>query len=222
MGTMDVWTRRRWWAWVGSSIALPLRSQGTFTDLLAEEPTDWEDLLPPVTLAGWVRVPVPPTDGIREPLQWRREGDELVCTGTGQHEWLRWDQELSDFIFHVEWCVPAGLEKYNGGVGVRLSRYCEIWHQAQTTPAGGYLFGDSFLEGSIQRVNLRKLMTGNRVKPAGQWNTYRILCQADRIVLWVNGAVVNHWAGCEVRRGYLGLEAEGSAMRFRNLRLKRL
>lgn len=191
---------------------------------LAAEPEGWEDLLPPPSLEGWVRVPIPPTDGIRAPLQWQVEGTELICTGQGQHEWLRWDQLLGDFILHVEWQVPASLGsgRYNGGIGVRLSRYGEIWHQAQTTPSGGFLFGDTFQNGRIERVNLRQQMSSNRVLPAGNWNVYEIRCQGSQIDLWVNGEVVSRWGNCQVRQGYIGLEAEGSPMRFRNLKLKRL
>jgi hypothetical protein len=38
----------------------------------------------------------------------------------------------------------------------------------------------------------------------------------------VNGTVVNEFHDCEVPSGYLGLEAEGYSIEFRNVQLKRL
>ena len=71
-------------------------------------------------------------------------------------------------------------------------------------------------------VNLRQKMSANRVKPAGEWNVYEIRAVGKQIALWVNGAVVNEFADCEVPRGYFGLEAEGYRVEFRNIQLKRL
>ncbi|MBE3135643.1 MAG: DUF1080 domain-containing protein, partial [Acidobacteria bacterium] len=77
------------------------------------------------------------------------------------------------------------------------------------------------VSGKPQRVNLREKMTENRVKPAGEWNVYEIRAAGKSLTLWVNGAVVNEYTECEVPRGFVGLEAEGYRIEFRNLRLKR-
>jgi len=60
------------------------------------------------------------------------------------------------------------------------------------------------------------------VKPAGEWNTYEITGKGDRLILWVNGAVVSELTGLRVRRGRIGLEAELHHMEFRNLKVKEL
>jgi hypothetical protein len=65
-------------------------------------------------------------------------------------------------------------------------------------------------------------MSENRVKPAGEWNHFEIRAEGDRITLSVNGAVVNDLPGVGLRRGYIGLEAEGYEITFRNLRLQEL
>lgn len=203
-------------------LAAPLAAQSA----LEQEPEGWVDLLPDQALKGWTRIPVPPTDGVRPELQWKVDPANglLVCRGDVQHEWLRYDKELTDFILHVEWRFKPkeGQPSYNSGVGVRMSPYIEIWHQAQTGPRGGYLFGNTFRDGFLQRVSLSKEMSENRVRPAGEWNTYEVRCQGDVISLWVNGATVNVWKGVQVRKGYIGLEAEGYEITFRNIKLKEL
>ena len=148
----------------------------------------WKDIIPDESLKGWTRIPIPAIDGLKPKMQWRVDAAQhaLVCSGDGGHEWLRYDQELGDFVLQVEWrFTPRGPEerRYNSGIGVRLSKYGEIWVQGQTGLSGGYLFGENFTDGAIKRFNLSKEMKENRVKPPGEWNTYEIRAQGDRITL---------------------------------------
>ena len=97
-----------------------------------------------------------------------------------------------------------------------------VWHQAQTGPGGEYLFGNTLVGGTAQRVDLRDAMREHRVKTAGEWNTYEIRAVGRTVSLWVNGAVTSEFPDCEVPRGHIGLEAEGYRIEFRNLKVKRL
>jgi hypothetical protein len=159
-------------------------------------------------------------------MQWSVDAAKgiLTCKGDGAHEWLRYDRELANFILHVEWRYePRGANaKYNSGIGVRMSKYGDIWHQAQTGQTGAYWFGATLVNGAIERVNLRDQMTDNRVKPAGEWNTFEIRAEGPVLSLWVNGAVVNEFRQCELKKGYIGLEAEGYEVWFRNVQVKEL
>jgi hypothetical protein len=62
----------------------------------------------------------------------------------------------------------------------------------------------------------------NHIKPPGEWNTYEIRCQGPKITLSVNGEASAEFAAPEVPKGYLGLEAEGFRIEFRNVRYKLL
>ena len=186
-----------------------------------------KDILPDESLKGWTRIPIPPVDGLKPKLQWRVDAVQhaLICAGDGGHEWLRYDQELGDYVLQVDWqFTPRAPEerRYNSGIGVRLSRYGELWVQAQTGLTGGYLFGANFIDGAIKSFNLSKQMKENRVKPAGEWNHYEIRVQGGTITLAVNGEVVSELTGVGLRRGYIGLEAEGFEVTFRNLKLQPL
>jgi hypothetical protein len=193
---------------------------------LAAQTGEWKDILPDESLKGWTRIPIPPIDGLKPKMQWRVDAAQraLICSGDGGHEWLRYDQELGDFILQVDYrYTPKGPEerRYNSGIGIRLSRYGELWLQAQAGMSA-YLFGENFSDGVIKRVNLSKEVKENRIKPAGEWNHYEIRVQGDRITLSVNGAPVSEMAGVGLRRGYIGLEAEGYEITFRNVRLQAL
>jgi len=196
---------------------------------LEREPQGWADLLAQAgpDLKGWTRGPVPPGSPLNPKSQWSLDPGTgyLVCQGDGGHECLRWDQEMGDFIYHVEWRFTPVPDKkgYNSGVYVRNSADATIWHQAQTGDgSGGYLFGDTLVGGKKIRVNLSKQLLDKRVKPAGEWNTYEITCRGRDMTLWVNGAVTSEWHECEVPKGYVGLEAEGWRIEFRNVKLKPL
>ncbi|MGC4050690.1 MAG: DUF1080 domain-containing protein [Paludibaculum sp.] len=184
------------------------------------------DLLPAENLQGWTRIPIPAISGVNPKIQWRVDpaAKTLTCTGEGGHEWLRYDKELSDFVLEVDWrfTPKEGETKYNSGIGIRLSKQGEIWYQAQTGLAGAYLFGQNFIDGGLKSFNLKSQMKENRVKPAGEWNHFVIRGEGDRLTLSVNGEVVNELTGVGLRRGYIGLEAEGYEITFRNMKLQTL
>lgn len=205
------------------------------TSALERSPDGWKDLLSGAGdgLKGWTRLDLPSggkPKGEASPAkpkasQWKFDAGSgsIVCAGDGGHEWLRWDEELGDFIFHVEWrFIPVpGKKGYNSGVFVRNSADASIWHQAQTgDAAGGHLFGDTLVGGQTKRVNLSKQLLDKRVKPAGEWNTFEITCKGKEISLWTNGAVTCVFDACEIPRGYVGLEAEGWGVEFRQVKVK--
>jgi len=187
----------------------------------------WKDIFPDANFSQWTRISIPPGKPVTEPSQWKidRAAGTLVCEGNGGHEMLRYNTEYADFVMHVEWkytVLPDPNAKYNSGVFVRNNADGSIWHQAQAGAAGGYLFGDTPVQGKVQRVNLREKMTENRVKPAGEWNTYDITCKGRTISLAVNGKTVSEFTECELPKGYPALEAEGFRIEFKNIRIKPL
>jgi hypothetical protein len=194
---------------------------------LETDPSGWTDIMPDASFTGWTRLAIPPTAGLQEPNQWRVDtaNKVLECSGAGGHDMLRYDKLYGNFIFHVEWKATPKTpdeKRYNGGIMVRTSKYGEIWFQAQTTPGGGYLFGDTIIDGKAQRVNASKQMKENRTAPMGEWNTFEVRGEGDTITLWVNGAVVNTLSGVVLREGYIGLEAEGYPATYRNVKVKSL
>jgi hypothetical protein len=68
----------------------------------------------------------------------------------------------------------------------------------------------------------RCLPSSARTKPAGEWNHYRVTCIDGTIKLAVNGEEVSGGYDVNPRKGYICLEAEGSKVDFRNLRIKEL
>ena len=76
---------------------------------LESSPAGWTDLLADAGpgLKGWTRLPVKPGGKLKSETksQWSLDPKTgvLVCEGDGGHEWLRYDEEVGDGVFHVEW-----------------------------------------------------------------------------------------------------------------------
>ncbi len=195
---------------------------------VVREPLGWVDLpklTGPDLSQGWTRISIPPERPLdpRNPWSYDPKTGILTCRGEGIHEWLRWDEPAGDFIFHVEWrFVPVpGKKGYNSGVFARNSADGKVWLQAQTGDgSGGYLFGDIPVRGKTERINLAKQVKLPVVQPAGMWNSLEITCQGPKVFLWSNGYMANYLPNCDVRKGYVGLEAEGWHIEFRNVKLK--
>jgi hypothetical protein len=215
--------------------SLALAAEEALPSALQKDPAGWTDLLAGVgvgsELKGWTRGTIPPGKPLSARSQWSMDPGTgcLVCQGDGGHEWLRWDHEVADSIFHVEWRytpVTSGKMNYNSGVYTRNSSDARVWHQAQIGGgSGGFLFGQSPAAvgaGTLKGFNLLKQMKGSRVKPAGEWNTLELRAEGKTISLWVNGAVTSEWHECQMPKGFVGLEAEGYRIEFRNVKLKTL
>jgi len=190
---------------------------------LVSDSAGWVDIQPAPDLKGWTRVPIPPTNQLGR-AQWHVDAPNLlVCDGDGGHEMLRYDRGLGDCIFHVEFRFPpvtAGKINYNSGVFIRNSEEGKIWHQAQLTPDGGYIFGVSPAGTGTKRIRLKP--TELRMKPAGEWNTIEFTARGKDLSVWFNGAVTCAYPDCEMQRGYIAVESEGYKIEFRNLKLKEL
>jgi hypothetical protein len=210
---------------------------------LERDPKGWVDILPGPDLKGWARVEPISTRGVaskvdRNRAVWipDRKTGVLDCRGDlplqapaggkpGSHEMLRYEQDLDDFIFHVEWRFNDPAKKgWNAGVYARVNEAADVWHQAQVGGGPGtYWFGDTpDASGKIVRVNVQRDSAATGVNPPGQWNVYEITGRGDTLTLWANGSVVSELKGLKVRRGRVGLEAELHHIGFRNLKLKRL
>jgi hypothetical protein len=204
-----------------SALLLPAQEASA----LEREPQGWVDILPRAGFAGWTRHPIG-TDKVDSTTQWHvRPGGILLCDGTRGHEWLSYDKELEDFILHVEFRYTkiAGNPRYNSGIFVRTTADSEFWNQLQIgARAGGYFFGYRDFEGARRRYDLGPIVGEQRVREAGEWNTVEVTARGETLSAWINGGLACEYKYNPTKRGLIGLEAEGFAIEFRNLKLKTL
>ncbi len=165
-------------------------------------------------------------DGDGDPTSvWKIQDGAIWCTGKPVG-CLRTTKEYSDYKLALEW---RWLEKpSNSGVLLRMGGEEKIWplcveaqlmHQRAGDLVGmGYDFNES-KTAKADFISYAARMNDSNEKEPGGWNTYEILCQGDRIELKVNGLLQNKATGVNVRKGYIGLQSEGSPIMFRNIKL---
>jgi Domain of Unknown Function (DUF1080) len=215
-------------------LALALVLAGSL--LYADQPRDgFVPLFNAKNLTGWANV-----NGA--PSTWSVKDNMIITTGkpTG---YLRTAKQYENFILDFEWMhVPPTPDAVgNSGlfvwcdplpaVGTGYTRGIEVQVLVNLEKKDYYTSqGDLF---SIWGAHCtpdrphphgweRCLPSENRCKGANEWNHYRVEANDGRITLAVNGKVVSGVSKCNPRKGYLGLEAEGSECRFRNLKIKEL
>ena len=62
-------------------------------------------------------------------------------------------------------------------------------------------------------------LTDNSENKVGKWNTMKIECLDREVKVWVNGDLVNHGYDCTANSGQIAVQAEGSEVEFRKLKL---
>jgi hypothetical protein len=205
--------------WVGLALSCAAESRSA----LEADSKGWTDL---TAAEGWVRLPIPASAALNPENQWSYDPATkiLTCTGDKGHEMLRSVREYENFVLHVEWRFKPldGDPKYNSGVFVLTSADGVYMVQAQTGPGpAAWLFSDvPAADGKKQRVNLRDQMTAQRVRPPGEWNTFEVTVRGASVTLWVNGDYIGSIGKAYTDKGYIGLEAEGFPIEFRNLKVK--
>ena len=182
------------------------------------------------TLDGWVNV----NGGAST---WTARDGVIVCSGDPicvlRTEEMYTNFELELEYKHLEPGGNAGLFVWSDALpakGVPFTRSVEVQvmdgHETPDYTSHGDVFaiwGATLVPDRPHPKGwMRCLPSERRVKPAGEWNHYRVRCVDGRIELAVNGAVVSGASEVSPRRGYLCLESEGSEVHFRGLRLTRL
>ncbi len=144
------------------------------------------------------------------PDNWKVEDGVIKLSGGGSpHCASQWDYE--DFDVRFEW--RAMRDKYNSGFYIRSGR--SVGANQINLAKGG--------EGGIVGGKITGAKTVPELqKPPMEWNEWRVLAVGDKVTFWCNGQKA--WDGSDLkdRRGYLGLQAEGAPIEFRNLRIKEL
>lgn len=143
--------------------------------------------------------------------------------------YLRTTAEFSNYHLHVEWRYPENPT--NSGIFLHTTGPEMIWashYQAQLKHenAGDFILNGVGLEATI---NDSTYIGTEEVKPlvpkqnplneklAGEWNSYDIVCKGNTIEVSVNGLLQNTATNCNVTKGGIGLQAEGSKIQFRNI-----
>jgi len=180
-------------------------------------------------LDGWKVVSENPDTAVSD--VWSVGDGVIRCKGKPLG-YIRTINCYSNYKLHVEWRWTDAPT--NSGVLLHVNGDDKIWPlcveaQLMHENAGDFV---TVQNGSAITVNgerhcppadtLYKVVPkqhGSSEKPAGQWNSYDILCKNDMIQLKVNGVLQNTATQSNLTAGAICLQSEGSPIEFRNITL---
>jgi hypothetical protein len=148
--------------------------------------------------------------------------------------YLRTKKEYSNYKLHVEWRYPEN--EVNSGIMLHVTGPDKIWvthYQANLKhlSVGDFVVhgvGEKATIGGKEYISTEKdkpavpKMNPSNEKPAGEWNSYDIVCKGNTIEVKVNGLLQNTATNCSRSKGAIALQAEGCTIQFRNLWIEKI
>jgi len=171
-------------------------------------------------------------EGVKMEDVWRVEEGLLKCSGKPSG-YVRTQGEYENYVLALDWRWTPGGQGGNSGVLVHAStpRALNVWPKSIEVQLHSGNAGDFWVIGTeldVEREAERKKgrrhlnLTDDSENPIGEWNHMEITCQGDRITVKVNGQLVNVATNCNVTRGAICLQSEGTEVQFRNIELRPL
>lgn len=199
------------------------------TCALADE-LEFVPLFNGVDLAGWVDVNnAPDTFTVKDGM--------IVSTGRPTSV-LRTAKRYENYVLELEYrhLQPggnAGLFVHSDPLPARgqpFTRSIEVQVMDGVETANYTSHGDVFAIHGARMTPARPHPAGwerclpseKRAKPSPEWNHYRVTCKDGTLALEVNGKEVSGASQISPREGFICLEAEGSEVHFRNLKIAEL
>ena len=217
-----------------------------------ETADDWIYLFDGTSTEGWRAY-----NGESLPPQWEiQEGaltfdteKKLESDFQGGKDIIYGAEEFENFELYLEWKLPAG-----GNSGV-------FYHLKENEPGGPpeispeYQLLDDLQWEEINNAKLEEWqktgadyamyepdLSQKMVKPAGEWNTTRIIFTPERVEHWLNGKKIvsfvpwsddwkerkaaGKWKNSPLygsfKTGYIGLQDHDSPLWFKNIKIKKL
>ena len=187
-------------------------------------PTQHVELFDGKSFSGWTFVSRD-TNGPAAAI-WSVTNGVIACEGK-PNGYARTLETYHDYRLHVEWRWPDGPG--NSGVFLHVNPPDKVWPlcyeaQLQAGSAGEIRCNSGSLVHELTTENPRSVprRVPGTEKPAGEWNSYDILCRSNTVTIRVNGTLQNEITGASVDSGAIGLQAEGKPVEFRNIFLEPL
>ncbi len=145
----------------------------------------------------------------KAPPNWSVADGVIRLSGGGSPH-LSTDREYADFEMRFQW---RGMkDRYNSGFFIR---------------SGPKLGANQInLAKGAEGKFMAKVIGGEPVpqlqKPAGEWNEWFVVVEAERVTFFCNGKQAWEATGLKPAQGYIGLQAEGAPLEFRNLRIREI
>jgi len=132
---------------------------------------------------------------------WKVDDGMLILNGGGGHLFTK--DEFTDFVVRFQW--RPHKKGYNSGFFIRGNNQIQMLQ----SDCGHLLTNPKETKG-----------VPDLHKPPGEWNEWEVACIGTKVSLKVNGKLAWEIDTFKPKKGPLGIEAEGHAIDFKNLRIK--
>lgn len=139
--------------------------------------------------------------------------------------YLRTKKTHSNFTLTVDWRwtkVPA-----NSGVLIHIQPKDTIWPACYQVQQKAQSAGDIICMNGLWakesadtvKFTIPKIKPSNE-KPAGEWNSMKIISKNGNLTVLINDEIQNKITGMTAKKGFIGFQAEGKPVEFKNLKIK--
>lgn len=139
--------------------------------------------------------------------------------------YLRTKKVYKNFTLSVDWRWTKSFG--NSGVLIHIQPTDTIWPVCYQVQQKADAAGDIICMNGLWakectdtvKSTVPKMLPSNE-KPLGEWNNMLVKCKSGKIEVFINGQLQNKVSGLTVNKGFIGFQAEGKAMEFRNIVIK--
>jgi len=139
--------------------------------------------------------------------------------------YLRTKKVYKNYTLSVDWRWTKSLG--NSGVLIHIQPTDTIWPVCYQVQQKADAAGDIICMNGLWakectdtvKTTVLKMMPSNE-KPLGEWNNMLLKCKNGKIEVYINGQLQNKVSELTVNKGFIGFQAEGKPMEFRNLIIK--
>jgi len=139
--------------------------------------------------------------------------------------YLRTKKTYKNFTLTVEWRWTKVAA--NSGVLIHIQPNDTVWPKCFQVQQKADAAGDIICMNGLWanectdkvKFTVPKIKPSNE-KPLNEWNTMKIISKNGTLEVYINGELQNKITGMTAKKGFIGFQAEGKPMEFRNLKIK--
>ena len=139
--------------------------------------------------------------------------------------YLRTKKKYENFTLSVEWRWTKVAA--NSGVLIHIQPNDRFWPKCLQVQQKADAAGDVICMQGLWanectdkvKFTVPKMKPSNE-KPLGEWNAMKIISKNGTLEVYINGELQNKITGMTAKKGFIGFQAEGKPMEFRNLKIQ--
>lgn len=197
-------------------------------------------------LSGWTAFARPSSDNPKPDAlkSWTVNHGVLRCSGkpTG---FLATVNEFENYTLRVRWKYPddalTRVKRPNSGVLIHINGPDKVWPLSYEVQLANGDAGDIWLQEDTDKKfptlevekhrhdpkqSRRFIRIGgiekSFEKPLGEWNQSEITCRGGAITVHVNGVLANETKDGSLKKGRIGIQAEGVEIEFKDIEIQKL